>query len=946
MLLLCWMTLDECAYEALGLENQGLEVQCSRLSSFHPKRVVFRYKIAKRMKRIRERLEEIAEERTKFHFIETTLERRTGVLEWRQTTSYITQPQVYGRENDVDKIVDFLVGNASNLEDLSVHPIVGLGGLGKTTLAQLIFNHERIATHFELTIWVCVSEDFSLKRMTKAIIEAASGSACGDLDLEPLQRKLQDVLQRKRYLLVLDDVWDDEQENWQKLKSVLACGAKGTSILVTTRLTKVAAIMGTVPPYELSMLSNDDCWELFKHRAFAPDEIEQEKLVAIGKEIVKKCGGVPLAAKALGGLLRFKREEKEWIYIKESSTWSFPDNEHSVMSALRLSYLNLPIKLRQCFAYCAIFPKDKIISKKCLIDLWMANGFISSNEILDVEDVGDSVLNELCWRSFFQDIEIDQFGKVTCFKMHDLVHDLAQLVAEDVCCITYDNIVTTLPGRIHHLSTRRRRMGASEKANSVQLHQLKSLRTFTCEGGSSDQLSSCVLKCCSLRVLKTKTLPSSFGHFKHLRFLNLPRGRFQTLPESLRKLWNLQILNLDYCIFLKKLPNSLLCLKYLQQLSLQSCESLSSLPPQIGKLNSLRILSRYVVGKKIGSFLAELGGLKLKGDLHIKHLENVKNVKDAQEANMSSKQLDRLFLSWGENDESELQENAEQILEVLKPHTQQLQTLTVVGYKGAYFPQWMSSPSLKYLTEVCLVDCKSCVQLPLFGKLPSLKRVSIYKMTQVIYLYEESYDGVIFMSLELMLLEELPNLISLCREDGEIMFPRLSTLQITECPKLLGLPSLPSIKNLKIEGKSNQDLPSSIRKLSSLENLELADIEELTCFPDGMLQNLTSLKTLVLYKLPKLEALQNMSAFRKLGLRDLPSLKSLPECCGSLHVLTISNCLKVRYLPTRLDSLERLRIGACPELAERCRKETGQDWPKMAHIPFILIEEKEIYHLP
>jgi hypothetical protein len=107
-----------------------------------------------------------------------------------------------------------LVDDAYALEDLSVYPIVGLGGLGKTTLAQLIFNHERVVNHFELRIWVCVSEDFSLKRMTKAIIESASGHACEDLDLEPLQRKLLDFLQRKRFLLVLDDVWDDDQENW------------------------------------------------------------------------------------------------------------------------------------------------------------------------------------------------------------------------------------------------------------------------------------------------------------------------------------------------------------------------------------------------------------------------------------------------------------------------------------------------------------------------------------------------------------------------------------------------------------------------------------------------------------------------------------------------------------------------------------------------------------
>ncbi|KAL3036881.1 hypothetical protein AAZX31_01G034100 [Glycine max] len=335
------------------------------------------------MKRISERLEEIADERTKFHFTEMVTDKRNGVLEWRQTTSFITEPEVYGREEDQDKIIDFLVGDASHSEDLSVYPIIGLGGLGKTTLAQLIFNHERVVNNFEPRIWVCVSEDFSLKRMTKAIIEVASGRACEDLLLEILQRRLQDLLQSKRYLLVLDDVWDDEQENWQKLKSILACGAQGASVLVTTRLSKVAAIMGTMPPHELAMLSDNDCWKLFKHRAFGPNEVEQEKLVILGKEIVKKCGGVPLAAKALGGLLRFKREEREWLKIKESNLWSLP---HNIMPALRLSYLNLPIKLRQCFAYCAIFLKDEKIEKQYLIELWIANGFFSSNDKLDAED--------------------------------------------------------------------------------------------------------------------------------------------------------------------------------------------------------------------------------------------------------------------------------------------------------------------------------------------------------------------------------------------------------------------------------------------------------------------------------------------------------------------------------------------------------------------------------
>ncbi|AES96276.1 NB-ARC domain disease resistance protein [Medicago truncatula] len=396
--------LDECATQSLEMEYKGLshKVQSSFVSSFHPKHVAFRYKIAKKMKSIRERLNEIAEERSKFHLIEMVKEKRDGVIDWRQTTSIISQPQVFGRDGDRDKMVDILVNGASGFEDLSVYPIVGLGGLGKTTLAQLIFNHESVVKHFDLRMWVCVSDDFSIKRMTRSIIEAATKKSCDDLDLEPLQRKLQRSIK------------------WHKLKSLLACGGKGASVLVTTRLEKVAEIMGTIPPFEVSKLSDVDCWELFKQRAFGPNEVEQDELVVIGKEILKKCGGVPLAAIALGSLLRFKREVNEWHYVKESKLWSLQDEDY-VMPTLRLSYLNLPVKLRQCFAFCALFIKDERISKKFLIELWMANGLVSSNEMLDEEDIGNGVWNELYLRSFFQDIETDIFGKITSFKMHDLL---------------------------------------------------------------------------------------------------------------------------------------------------------------------------------------------------------------------------------------------------------------------------------------------------------------------------------------------------------------------------------------------------------------------------------------------------------------------------------------------------------------------------------------------
>jgi len=648
--------LDECATKALELEYKGFKygqshkVQSSCLSSLNPKNVAFRYKIAKKMKRIRERLDGIAEERSKFHLTEIVRERRCEVLDWRQTTSIITQPQVYGRDEDKNKIVDFLVDDASSFEDLSVYPIVGLGGLGKTTLAQLVFNHEKVVNHFERRIWVCVSEDFSLKRMTKAIIEAASGHASEDLDLEPLQRKLLDLLRRKRYMLVLDDVWDDGQENWERLRSVLDYGGKGASVLVTTRLPKVAAIMGTTPSHDLSMLPDMDCWELFKQRAFGPTEAERSDLAVIGKEIVKKCRGVPLAAKTLGSLLRFKREEKEWRYVKESKLWNL-QGENSVMPALRLSYLNLPLKLRQCFAFYALFPKDEIISKQFVIELWMANGFTPSNGMLEAEDIGNEAWNELYCRSFFQDTQTDEFGQIAYFKMHDLVHDLSQSITEEVCHITNDSGVPSMSERIRHLSICRRDYFG--KIGLIRLHNVESLKTCI---NYDDQLSPHILRCYSLRVLdfeRKEKLSSSIGRLKYLRYLNLSWGNFKTLPESLCTLWNSQILKLDSCQNLQKLPNSLVHLKALQHLYLRGCISLSSLPSHVRMLASLRTLTLYVVGKKKGFLLAELGQMNLQGDLHIEHLERVKSVMNAAEANMSSKCVEKLELSWDRNEESQ-----------------------------------------------------------------------------------------------------------------------------------------------------------------------------------------------------------------------------------------------------------------------------------------------------
>ncbi|KAI4348148.1 hypothetical protein L6164_008907 [Bauhinia variegata] len=316
--------LDECSIKSsqLGYEGKNFtpsnQVNTCSLTFLNPKKMLFHYKVGKKVKEIRERLDQIAEERQKFHLQEGIVERGTEVVESRQTSSIIAQPRVYGRDEDREKIVEFLLRHASDCDELSVYSIVGIGGVGKTTLAQLVFNDEGVSRHFDLLIWICVSKNFRGRRILHSIIESASKQSYNVLDLDPTQKQIQELLQSKRYLLVLDDVWNEDQEKWDKLKSILVFGSKGSSILVTTRLRNVASIMGTIPTHHLSSLSEDDCWSLFKQRAFGPYREENVEFVAINKEIVKKCGGLPLAAKTLGGLLRFKNEEKDWLHVKES----------------------------------------------------------------------------------------------------------------------------------------------------------------------------------------------------------------------------------------------------------------------------------------------------------------------------------------------------------------------------------------------------------------------------------------------------------------------------------------------------------------------------------------------------------------------------------------------------------------------------------------------------
>ncbi|XP_034680439.1 putative disease resistance RPP13-like protein 1 [Vitis riparia] len=216
------------------------------------------------------------------------------------------------------------------------------------------------------------------------------------------------------------------------LRSPLLEGAPGSKILVTTRNLNVATMMGGDKKlYELKHLSDDDCWLVFQKHAFENRNVnEHPDLALIGREIVKKCGGLPLAAKALGGLLRSEHTEDKWNIILDSKIWNLPGDKCGILPALRLSYNHLPSHLKRCFAYCALFPQDYEFKKEELILLWMAEGLIQqSNEDKKMEDLGGDYFCELLSRSFFQSSNSNK----SRFVMHDLINDLAKSIAGDTC---------------------------------------------------------------------------------------------------------------------------------------------------------------------------------------------------------------------------------------------------------------------------------------------------------------------------------------------------------------------------------------------------------------------------------------------------------------------------------------------------------------------------------
>ncbi|XP_058219859.1 putative disease resistance RPP13-like protein 1 [Rhododendron vialii] len=293
--------------------------------SFNPSTLVSGSSMSSKIKDITNRLQDLFDRRIGLGLQNVPVERSVKAPQRPPTSSLIHEPSLYGGDGDKRAIIELLLTDQLSNGKVGVVPIVGMGGFGKTTLAQMVYNDEMVEKHFEMKAWVCVSQAFDIVGVTKAILESVTFQTCDFKALDVVQVLLKKALDGRKFLIVLDDVWNKNHDDWSNLKSPFNDGASGSKFMVTTRNRDVALMMtGTGKYHSLKRLSKEDCWSVFAQHAFGNRSIDENpNLVSIGQKIVEKCGGLPLAARTLGGLLRSKLTNDEWERVLNSEMWSY-----------------------------------------------------------------------------------------------------------------------------------------------------------------------------------------------------------------------------------------------------------------------------------------------------------------------------------------------------------------------------------------------------------------------------------------------------------------------------------------------------------------------------------------------------------------------------------------------------------------------------------------------
>ncbi|CAO1940474.1 unnamed protein product [Urochloa humidicola] len=573
--------------------------------------------MAKKMKKMNKRLKQITEQSKSYGIGWVSSEPKIDAVDDQETTSF-SSSVIVGRRVEKQAVINILLSSNNKVfstnsysQEISHCTVIhGLAGVGKTELAKLVFNDERIQEAFPQRAWVSLHQNWHEKEIARAIISIIEGIPCNLEILESIYQRLKNVL-LSRCLIILDNLWDSG--HLTKLQGILG---SNVSILVTSRR-EIRLNIPKATLFPLDPLSDRLSFDLVKQVAssyFLEGDIPKIAM----EEIVKMCRGVPLALKCVASLLKPERSVNELLSLIKAifppkSDYGTTDIRQAVLASLKLTYNLMTPSLNLCFAYCAIFAKGYEIDREDLCHQWIALGL---TEKMCAEDS----VRDLLEMSFLQDSEPPAItksssGVLSKLKMHDLVHDLAKLVADDELVVINeeDKVYAPYPPRYamifscklenlhkNNLLTRLKALhikdskGLKFKWNNCSF--VKCLRILDISGLCSEKLPSSIGNMMQLRYLNAsgiqcEVLPKTIGTLSKLQYLNLHGSRISALPDSVTKLGQLMHLDISDCVHLQTLPNSFCNFERLYFLSLKNCSRLSSLPDNLAKLKNLEKLN-------------------------------------------------------------------------------------------------------------------------------------------------------------------------------------------------------------------------------------------------------------------------------------------------------------------------------------------------------------------
>ncbi|GJN05101.1 hypothetical protein PR202_ga22703 [Eleusine coracana subsp. coracana] len=922
--------------ESMGGSVEKMPRRCYQPFLLCLRNPLFAHKIGSRINKLNQRLNHIHGEAAKFNFtaasLSSYLEKRRMLIEaeyssQKMTSEFIPSTIVGEKiERDTKLLVQELIMDDNF--DMKVVSIVGMGGMGKTTLAQKIFKDSAIDEHFKLKIWLSITQNFDAVELLRTAIKHAGGDPGKEQDNTLLTQTVTNILSTSKFLLVLDDIWSVRA--WECVLSVPVTNAShkqpGSKVLVTTRFEDLAPrFYDAFYQHHVSPLDDEDAWSMLKRQLpQRPNQVAGiDHLKNVGMKIIRKCGGLPLAIKVMGGLLRMRHQsESEWEAVLNHHAWSVDGLHGELDNRLYLSYDDLSPHLKQCFIYFSLFPNGTHIVRGTIILMWISEGFIqprdASSQDDRLEEVAIEYYQELIMRNLIEPINYATIYKCT---MHDVVRSFAEFMAREESLVLHQDEIVASGSNHNHV--RRLSIGSAKSGAEciILLQKKEALRTLIINGKIHFKPSDSLISFPRLRVLYIQRadcdrLVDSLCQLRHLRYLRLSETNVSKLPDDIHKMKLLHHIVLRNCRSLKNLPSSIIKLVHLRTLSMKGSNINVVIPKGFRGLTNLRTLSGFPANldmNGVGGWcsLDEIGPLSKLRKLTLYGLEKLSAssaVASAEKAKISSKRhlwyselhcSNGRFMGLMDDIEKQQQQLAvEGVFENLCPPSC-IEDLRIYGYFGCKLPYWMmmvqSTTAFKSLRYLTLEDLPCCTQLPdgLRG-LPSLVTLDIIDATAIknvgsefqasssVALGDEHVmaTSAAFPNLEHFFLKGLCEWEEWEWEEQDegvtadvMAMIALKTLKISNC-KLSCLP--PGLASSKRHALRELNLHELIN-LRYVENFP--SVVELEVFDCPMLKRISSLARLQkirIVRCPNLEVLQSVPALDTMELWDA-TMETLPE---------------------------------------------------------------------